>query len=62
MNERILTVINKNPDQQTVELTLPAIYKVTKAINLVDGKNFEIKNNKLDINIGGIEYMVLQIK
>lgn len=62
MNERILTIVNKSTNKQTVELTLPEIYKVTKAINLVDGKNFDVKNNKLSISVGGIRYLILQFK
>jgi glycosidase len=62
MNERILIVVNKNSNQQKFEFTLPGMYKVIKANDLVSGKEFEIKNNKLDVNIDGIEYLVLQIK
>jgi glycosidase len=62
MNERILVVVNKSSNQTKVEYTLPGMYKVIKANDLVSGKEFEIKNNKLDVNIGGIEYLVLQIK
>jgi len=62
MNERILVVVNKNYDQQKVEFTLPGMYKVIKANDLVSGKEFEIKNNKLDVNIGGIEYLILKLE
>lgn len=38
------------------------MYKVIKANDLVSGKEFEIKNNKLDVNIGGIEYLILKLE
>jgi cyclomaltodextrinase / maltogenic alpha-amylase / neopullulanase len=62
MNERILTVINKNPNQQKLEFTLPEMYKVNKAKDLVSGKEFEVKNNKLSISVEGITYVILLFK
>jgi cyclomaltodextrinase / maltogenic alpha-amylase / neopullulanase len=62
MNERILTVINKNPNQQKLEFTLPEMYKVSKAKDLVSGKEFEVKNNKLSISVEGIKYLIMIIK
>ncbi|MFZ1281589.1 MAG: hypothetical protein WAR59_12190, partial [Ignavibacteriaceae bacterium] len=59
---RILIVVNKNSNQQKFEFTLPGMYKVIKANDLVSGKEFEIKNNKLDVNIGGIEYLILKLE
>ena len=62
MNERILTVINKNPNQQKLEFTLPGMYKVSKAIDLVSRKEFEIKNNRPSISVDGIIYLIMIIK
>jgi glycosidase len=62
MNERILTVINKNPNQHKLEFTLPAIYKVRKAKDLVSGKEFEVKNDKLLISVDGTKYLIMAIK
>ena len=57
-----LKVINKNPNQHKLEFTLPAIYKVRKAKDLVSGKEFEIKNNKISLNVNGIGYLILHLR
>jgi cyclomaltodextrinase / maltogenic alpha-amylase / neopullulanase len=61
MNERILVVVNKNSNQQKVELTLPGMYKVNKAKDIVSGNEFEVKNNKLEINVEGIGYLIINL-
>lgn len=62
MNERIIVVVNKNSNQQKIELTLPGIYKVSKAKDLVNSNEFEIKNNKLVINVNRIGYLILKLE
>lgn len=62
MNERIIVVVNKNSNQQKIEFTLPGIYKVSKAKDLVNSKEFEITNNKLVINVNGIGYLILKLE
>jgi glycosidase len=61
MNERILTVVNKNSKEQNLEFTLPAMYKVNRAKDLVRGKEFEIKDNKLLGSVGGNKYLILML-
>jgi len=61
MNERILTIVNKNSYEQKVNYTLQAMYKTSKAKDLVSGKEFDIKNNKLDISVNGIGYLILKL-
>ncbi len=61
-NERILTIVNKNSNQQKVELTLPGMYKITKAKDIVSGNEFEVKNNKIDIAVDGLDYLILELK
>ena len=62
MNERILILINKNPDQQKVEFTLPGFYKYSKATDLVSGKEYEVKNNKLDPSVDGLGFLILNLE
>jgi glycosidase len=62
MNERILTVINKNPNQQNLEFTLPGMYKAKNAKDLVTGKEFEVKNNKISINVNGVGYLIIKVE
>lgn len=61
MHERILTIVNKNSNQQKIVLTIPEMYKVNKVKDLVNGKEFEIKNNKIEINVEGISYLILNL-
>jgi glycosidase len=62
MNERVLIIVNKNSNQQKIKLTLPGIYNVTKAKNLIDGNEFDVKNNKFDVNVNGVQYLILQLR
>ena len=62
MNERILTVVNKNNNDQSLEFTLLAMYKISKAKDLVSGKEYEVKNNKILLNVNGIKYLILKLE
>ncbi len=62
MNERILTVINKNPNEQKLEFALPGMYKISKAKDLVGRKEYEIKDNKIVIDVDGTKYLILKLE
>lgn len=62
MNERILVVINKNPEQQNLEFNLPQVYNLQKAVDLVSDKSFDINRNKLTLNINDIGYLILKLE
>ncbi|MCK7525591.1 MAG: hypothetical protein MZV64_52305 [Ignavibacteriales bacterium] len=62
MNERILTIVNKNSNQQKLEFTLPGMYKVSKAKDLVSGKEFEVKDNKMLLDVDGSKYLILKLE
>ncbi len=62
MNERILTIVNKNTNEQKFSFNLPGMYKLVKAKDLVSGNEFEIKNNTLDITVKGTGYLVLKLE
>ncbi len=62
MNERVLIVVNKNSNEQNVNYSLPAVYKISKAKDLVSGKEFDVKNNKFNVNVNGIQYLILQLR
>jgi cyclomaltodextrinase len=61
MNERILTIVNKKSNDQNLDFTLPAMYGITKAKDLVSGKEFEVKKNKLAINVDRIKCFILKL-
>jgi len=62
MNERILTVINKNSNEKKLEFTIPGMYKVSKAKDLVTGKEFEIKNNRVTFDVSGVGYLIVKVE
>jgi glycosidase len=62
MNERILTIVNKNPYEQKLEFTLPGMYKVSKAKDLVTGKAFGVDDNKIVLDVDGIKYVILKLE
>ena len=61
MNERILVVINKSEMEQIVDLTLPPIYSVRGANELITGESLQVKENVIKINISGISYLILKL-
>jgi cyclomaltodextrinase len=61
MNERILIIVNKSPIDQNLEFTLPLLYNIGKAKDLVSGKEFQINKNKLELNINGSMYFILKL-
>jgi glycosidase len=62
MNERILTIVNKSSKEQNLEYILPGMYKVSKVKDIISGREFEVNNNKLNLNVGGIGYLILKLE
>ncbi len=62
INERILVIVNKNSSEQNVSYSLPAIYKLNKAKDLIGDKDFTIKNSKIDLVINGMGYQILKLE
>ena len=62
MNERIITVINKNPQTQIVDYVLPAVYTLSKAKDLVTGKEYEVKYGALNAAVNGTGYLILRLE
>lgn len=62
MNERILTIINKSPNEQNINFQIPAIYKIKKAQDLISGKVFSLQNGKLSTIINKLGYMILRLE
>ena len=50
-NERVLVVLNKSEEKQSVELNMPAIYKLKNCIDLSNGNLHEIINAQLNVEI-----------
>jgi glycosidase len=62
MNERVLMIINKSLKEQSISFQLPAVYKIKKAIDLIDGKMIDINNNKLSADINKLKYLILKLE
>lgn len=62
MNERILTVVNKSEDKQKVNLKFPKEYKLSKAMDLISGKEYDIKLSELSVVIDKIGYAILKVE
>lgn len=62
MNERLLIVLNKSDDEQTVEYELPAIYELTKAEDLTSGEETELSDGSLKLSVGGKSWRVFSLK
>ncbi|RPI59743.1 MAG: hypothetical protein EHM44_11600 [Ignavibacteriales bacterium] len=62
LNERILTIVNKNSETQDLEFVLPAVYNVSKAIDLVSGRDLVAKDNKILLTIDGTKYLIIKLE
>jgi len=54
MNERILTVLNKDVNQQNLSLKIPSVYSAKKLVDLFTGEIIPVENNIAQIKIGEI--------
>lgn len=61
-NERVLIVLNKSNVAQTVEVSLPSLYKASKAINLLNADEVHIAESKLRLTLPAFGYRVLAIE
>ena len=57
-----LIVLNKSDKPQDVELNLPEIYSIKKAVNLFDGKSVEVNNGKLKLVLNPIDWKYLKLE
>ncbi len=61
-NERILVILNKNKNEQIIDLALPQIYNAVTAVDLINGEELKVENGKLNIKINGVGYKYLRMK
>jgi glycosidase len=54
MNERMLVVLNKNDNEQMIDLNIPPIYDVESAEDLSNGKLHKISDGKFSVTIPAI--------
>ncbi|MBE0571635.1 MAG: alpha-glucosidase C-terminal domain-containing protein [Ignavibacteriaceae bacterium] len=61
MNERILVILNKSEKEQQVNLTLPSIYNLGRAEDLISAEPVQLNNNLLSVNAKGIGYRIIKL-
>ncbi|MEW5843260.1 MAG: alpha-amylase family glycosyl hydrolase [Bacteroidota bacterium] len=62
MNERVLVVLNKNENNESVELILPGVYKIKSAVDLMSSEKLKVESGKLKVNVKGVGYRFLRLQ
>ena len=62
MNERVLVVLNKNPQAQNVNIELPDFYKTRYLVDLLSGEKIDLNENKINITVKGISYRFFNLE
>lgn len=61
INERVLIVLNKNPEALNVTIELPDFYGADSLVDLLNGESIPIKKNKTEISVDKIGYRFFNI-
>ena len=61
MNERILVILNKSDKEQQINLSLPAIYSIESASDIISGDEFDINENLISLSVKGIGYRIIKL-
>lgn len=61
MNERILVILNKSEKEQQINLTLPSIYNIRIAEDLISGDTVQIVNIVVSLNVKGVGYQIIKL-
>jgi cyclomaltodextrinase / maltogenic alpha-amylase / neopullulanase len=56
LNERVLVILNKNRESQTINLEFPEFYKSKYMVDLLTDEKIEIDENKTIVPVKGISY------
>jgi glycosidase len=59
--ERVLVILNRADEAQTVNLQLPGIYSVKKAVNLITGESLNIIDNKLTVPLNARGWVMMKL-
>ena len=62
MNERMLIILNKSEEEQTIKITLPDIYNIRYTTDLIINQSYQCKSNTLLISIEGISYKIMKLE
>jgi len=61
-NERILIVLNKNLKPQDIIFDIPEIYNSNELTDLITNEKISVKDNNVQLNLGGLNYRLFSIK
>ena len=61
MNERVLIVLNKNPETQNITIELPDFYGTDSLVDLINDEKIFVKKNHAKIIVDGIGYRFFNI-
>jgi cyclomaltodextrinase len=61
INERVLIVINKNPEAQNITIDLPDFYGADSLVDLLNNESISVNNYRTEIPIDGIGYRFFNI-
>jgi len=61
MNERILVILNKSEKEQVINLTIPAIYNLRTATDLINGESVRINENVITLSFNSIGFRILKL-
>ncbi|MEP0860275.1 MAG: alpha-glucosidase C-terminal domain-containing protein [Ignavibacterium sp.] len=62
MNERILTVVNKNSKKADVTIAIPSVYKIKQAVDLLTEKIIPVANSKISLVLDGYRYFIFKLE
>jgi cyclomaltodextrinase len=62
MNERVLLILNKNPEQQDIEVNIPSFYGTLKLKDLLTGAVIAANDNKAHITVKGVGYRIFNLE
>jgi cyclomaltodextrinase / maltogenic alpha-amylase / neopullulanase len=61
MNERILVVLNKSEKELQFNHTLPSVYNLKTATDLISGDVFQINDDAISVSVKAISYLLLKL-
>ncbi|MBK9097060.1 MAG: alpha-glucosidase C-terminal domain-containing protein [bacterium] len=61
MNERILVILNKSEKEQQVNFTLPSVYNIKTAVDIISNDTMPVNENLLSLKITAIGYRILKL-
>lgn len=62
MNERILTVVNKNSNPADITIAIPSFYKIKQATDLLTKKIIPVANDKISFVLDGYKFFIFKLE